>query len=187
MNNDILRRRLLMLAPAGVVALGGAAFWAMLTRMEVGKFDPHSIGDPMLGKPLPEFDLPPLPPSMGFSSKDVLAAAAKGPVLLNFFASWCIPCAAEADVLGELGKHVPVWGIAYRDTAEHTAAFIKQYGNPYARLATDTGTTFIDFGCYGVPESFLIGKNGQIAWHMGGPMTDDVVAGPFAQALKAAA
>ncbi len=173
-----------MLAPAGVVALGGVAFWAMLKRMEVGTFDPHAIGDPMLGKPISNFDLPALAPNTGFSAADVRAAAAKSPLLVNFFASWCIPCAAEADVLAEIAKQVPVWGIAYKDTAEHSSAFLKQYGNPYARIGTDSGATFIDFGCYGVPESFMIGRDGRIAWHLGGPFVDPKQVGP---ALKAAA
>ena len=109
------------------------------------------------------------------------------PILLNFFASWCVPCAAEADVLAEVSKQLPVWGIAYKDAPEKTAAFLTQYGNPYARMGADTGGTFIDFGCYGVPESFLIARDGRIAWHIGGPLTDDVVRERLSPALKAAA
>jgi len=182
-----IRRRTLMLAPAGAVALGGVAFWAMLSRMQTGSFDPHAIGEPMLGKPMPDFTLPPVSKGPGFTASDVRQAAARRPILLNFFASWCIPCAAEADTLGELSKQLPIWGIAYKDAAEKTEAFLTQYGNPYARMAADTGSTFIDFGCYGVPESFLIGRDGRIAWHIGGPLSDDVVRDRLTPALKAAA
>ena len=177
MDSGIARRRLLLLAPLGVVAAGGAAFWAMLDRMQDGRFDPHDIGNPMLGKPMPSFDLPAVPPSQGFSSRDVLAAATKKPLLLNFFASWCIPCASEADSLAALAAQgVQLWGIAYKDKPEKTRAFLDQYGNPYARIAADTtGNTFIDFGLYGVPENFLIDAKGSIAWHLAGPVAEPMI------------
>ncbi len=177
MDTTIARRRLLLLAPLGVVAAGGAAFWAMLARMQDGRFDPHDIGNPMLGKPMPTFDLPAVAPSQGFSSRDVLAAAAKKPLLLNFFASWCIPCASEAESLAALAAQgVQLWGIAYKDKPEKTRAFLDQYGNPYARIAADsTGSTFIDFGLYGVPENFMIDASGKIAWHLAGPVSEPMI------------
>ncbi len=178
MEAGIARRRLLLLAPLGLVAAGGGAFWAMLNRMQEGRFDPHDIGNPMLGKAMPTFDLPGVAPSQGFSSKDVLAAAAKKPVLLNFFASWCIPCASEAEPLAALAAQgVQLWGIAYKDKPEKTSAFLEQYGNPYTHIAADsTGATFIDFGLYGVPENFLINSTGKIAWHLAGPVSDTMIA-----------
>jgi cytochrome c biogenesis protein CcmG/thiol:disulfide interchange protein DsbE len=175
---DIARRRLLLLAPLGVAAAGGVAFFTMLNRMQEGKFDPHDIGNPMLGKHIPDFDLPGLPNTHGFSSKDLIQAAQAQPVLLNFFSSWCIPCASEAGVLDELQKlgGVPIWGIAYKDEAEKTNAFLQHYGNPYARIAADvTGDVFINFGLYGVPENFVIDRKGTIAWHIAGPLSDDVI------------
>ena len=173
----IVRRRLLLLAPLGVVATGGVAFWSMLHRMQAGSFDPHDIGNPMLGKPMPDFDLPPVASGKGFTSRDVRKAALAGPVVLNFFASWCIPCAAEAEALAGLaGRGVAVWGVAYEDKPEKTAAFLNQYGNPYAHLGADqTGNTFIDFGLYGVPENFVIDAAGRIAWHLAGPLSDAVI------------
>ncbi len=173
----IARRRLLLLAPLGVVAAGGAAFWAMLDRMQTGRFDPHDIGNPMLGKQMPTFDLPSVAPGQGFSSADLRAAAAKRPILLNFFASWCIPCASEAEALAVLaGQGVQPWGIAYKDKPEKTRGFLDQYGNPYARIAADsTGRTFIDFGLYGVPESFIIDGTGKIIWHLAGPVSEQVI------------
>ena len=177
MDDAIARRRLLLLAPLGVAAAGGAAFWMMLDRMQTGRFDPHDIGNPMLGKPMPAFDLPGVGDAKGFSSKDVRAAAAIRPVVLNFFASWCIPCAAEAEALSVLaGQGAQLWGIAYKDKAKNTQDFLNQYGNPYARIAADaTGATFIDFGLYGVPESFLVDASGKIVWHLAGPVSEPVV------------
>jgi cytochrome c biogenesis protein CcmG/thiol:disulfide interchange protein DsbE len=168
----------MLLAPLAVAAAGGAAFWAMLTRMQDGKFDPHDIGNPMLGKPIPDFDLPGVASAQGFSSKELIAAAQTQPILLNFFASWCIPCASEAATLDEVQKlgGVPIWGIAYKDAPEKTAKFLDQYGNPYAKIGADaTGSTFINFGLYGVPENFVINRKGIIAWHVAGPLSDDMV------------
>jgi cytochrome c biogenesis protein CcmG/thiol:disulfide interchange protein DsbE len=184
----IARRRLLMLAPFGVVVAGGAAFWAMLDRMREGRFDPHDIGNPMLGKPIPDFTLPAVAAGQGFSSADLRAAAARQPVVLNFFASWCIPCAAEAGALAALqGQGVAIWGIAYKDKPDKTAAFLNQYGNPYARMAADeTGATFIDFGLYGVPESFVIDRAGRIAWHLAGPLSDEVIDRQLIPAIRKA-
>ncbi len=171
-------RRTLLLAPLAVAAGGGIAFWTMLDRMKTGAFDPHDIGNPMLGRPVPAFDLPPLLPNQGFSSTDLVQAARTRPVLLNFFASWCIPCAQEAEALQALaGAGVQLWGIAYKDKPENTRAFLDRYGNPYKRLAADsTGATFIDFGLYGVPENFVIDATGKIAFHVAGGVSAGVMA-----------
>ena len=173
----IARRRLLLLAPLVVVAAGGAAFWTMLDRMEEGRFDPHDIGNPMLGKPIPDFSLQGVAPSIGFSRKDVIAAAQTQPILLNFFMSTCIPCAEEADTLAALSKRgVPIWGIAWEDPVDKAAAFLTRFGNPFGRVAADKdGSTAINFGLYGVPESYLIDRTGRIVWHMAGALNDAVI------------
>jgi cytochrome c biogenesis protein CcmG/thiol:disulfide interchange protein DsbE len=176
-----MNRRLFLLAPLGVAIAGGGAFYAMLTRMQRGSFDPHDIGNPMLNKPMPDFTLP------GFTSADVRAAAKTKPVLLNFFASWCIPCAVEAEAVGSVAAMgVPVWGMCYKDKPDKIAAFLNQYGNPYAKLADDQqGTTFINFGAYGVPESYLIDRDGIIRWHIAGPLSDDSVGSALMPAFRA--
>jgi cytochrome c biogenesis protein CcmG/thiol:disulfide interchange protein DsbE len=145
--------------------------------MEEGRFDPHDIGNPMLGKPMPDFAVSGLAPAAGFSSKDVLAAAQTQPVMLNFFMSTCIPCAEEADTLAALSKRgVPIWGIAWEDPPDKAQAFLTRFGNPFARVGVDhDGNTAINFGLYGVPESYLIDRTGRIVWHMAGALNDELI------------
>lgn len=162
----------MLLAPLGAAAVGGTAFWMLLDRMSEGTYDPHSVPSMLIGKPLPAFSLPGQPPSQGFSSTDVV-----GPALVNFFASWCIPCIQEAPTLMKLKQQgTPIWGIAYKDKTNDTADFLKHYGDPYTRIARDEpGTVAINFGLYGVPETYLVDRSGIVRWRWAGGMSDDVV------------
>jgi cytochrome c biogenesis protein CcmG, thiol:disulfide interchange protein DsbE len=182
-------RRAVMLVPLGIAAAGGFAFWRMLARMETGKFDPHALDNPLVGKPFPAFTLKGLGEAKGFDTAALKTAAAEKPMLVNFYASWCIPCAAEADVLGALAAEgLPVWGIAYKDTVDASAKFLSRYGNPYGRIADDAdGRVAIDWGVYGVPETYLIDKAGVIRWHLAGPLTEDSVRDELRPALRAVA
>ncbi len=173
MSGVVSRRRLLTLAPLGLAGAAGLGFWAMLSGMRGGSFDPHDIQAPVLDRPVPEFDLPGQAPGRGFSSADLRAAT--GPILVNFFASWCIPCVIEAPPLATVAGRLPVWGIAYKDRAQDAAGFVAHTGAPYTRLAADrSGLTAIDWGVSGVPESFLIRPGGVIAWHLAGPITQSL-------------
>ena len=181
------RRRLLALAPLGLASAAGVGFWAMLSGMERGSFDPHDIHAPALDRKVPPFALPDQAPGRGFSSTDLRAQAA--PLLVNFFASWCVPCVVEAPVIASLEGRLPVWGIAYKDRPDDSDGFVRRSGAAsYARLAADrTGFAAIDWGVSGVPESFLIRPGGSIAWHLPGPLTADVVAAellPLAARLR---
>ncbi len=172
-----IRRRLLLLAPLGVAAVGGAGFLAMLNGLNNGRFDPRGVPSPLIGHRIPTFALPAQPPAEeGFGSADLLAAGR--PVLVNFFASWCVPCLAESPVLMQLKAHgVPIWGVAYKDTEKAAAGMLAQNGDPYARLARDApGRVAIDWGLYGVPETFFVDRAGIIRWRWAGPLTDQVVA-----------
>ena len=170
----ISRRRALLAAPLGVAVLGGGAFWAMLRGMETGNFDPRGVPSPITGQHVPQFDLPAQAPGQGFSSADLAAGT---PTLLNFFASWCIPCAQEHPALMALSEAgARIWAIAYKDPADKAAAFIQRHGNPYQRIAADTaGRTAIDFGLSGVPESFLIDGSGVVRWHWANGLSADVI------------
>ena len=173
-NRMMMRRRLLLLAPLGIAAAGGAGFLAMLRGLSTGSFDPRGVPSPLVGRRIPEFSLPAQPPAtQGFGSADLLAAGR--PVLVNFFASWCVPCLAEHPVLMQLSaQKTSVWGIAYKDTA--AAAFLARNGDPYARLARDDpGRVAIDWGVYGVPETFFVDSGGIIRWRWAGPLSDETL------------
>lgn len=172
----VSRRRLVTMAPLGVAVAAGAGFWAMLSGMGRGSFDPHDVHAPALGRAVPDFALPDQAPGHGFSAAALRAAPA--PVLVNFFASWCVPCVVEAPLLAGVAARLPIWGIAYKDQPQDASGFVARTAAPYARLAADAGgTTAIDWGVSGVPESFLVRPGGRIAWHLAGPLTEDIIAG----------
>jgi len=170
------RRTLLYAAPLAVVAAGGAGFYTILRRMQANTYDPHALPSPLIGKHPPAFTLPGLTGGAGFSNTDLLAP--QRPMLVNWFASWCAPCAQEAAMLDQLSQSgLPIWGIAYQDKPDAITAWLNQYGNPYQRLAADpSGLTAINWGVYGVPESYLIDKSGIVRWRWAGAITGDVLA-----------
>ena len=134
----LTRRRALMLVPLGLSAVIGVSFWKMLDRMQSGTFDPHAINNPLVGKPLPDFTLPGIAGGAGFSTADLRAAAAKQPVLVNFFWSNCIPCMQEAETLGALAAEgLPIWGVACKDEPVRLAKFLDRFGNPFQKIADD--------------------------------------------------
>jgi cytochrome c biogenesis protein CcmG/thiol:disulfide interchange protein DsbE len=160
-----MNRRLLLLAPFGLAVAGGASFWTVLQRMKTGEFDPRGLPSQMIGKPVPEFALD------GFTRADILAQ--KAPVVLNFFASWCVPCIDEAPMLVALKQAgVPIWGIAYKDKQPQTEAFLAKNGNPYRRIARDlAGQVGIEWGITGVPETYIIDASGIVRWRYAGPLS----------------
>ncbi len=125
----------------------------------------------MAGKPVPSFTLPAAIPSKpGLASADL----AKGqPRLVNIFASWCVPCIAEAPLLAGLhDEGVTIDGIAIRDRPEDVAAFLVRHGDPFARLGADRDSRVqMAFGSSGVPESFVVDGRGVIRFHHFGPIT----------------
>jgi len=141
----------------------------------IGQGDsPSAIPSVMIDKPAPQFDLPPL-----YDGKAGLSSAGlQGKVtLVNFFASWCIPCRAEHPLLAGLtGKGFVLVGVNYKDKPEDAKAWLDRLGNPYDVLVADRqGQTGIDFGVYGVPESYLIDKQGRIRFKQTGPFTPETI------------
>ena len=179
-----MHRRLMLLLPLGVTGLAGAGLYAMLDRMRAGKFDPRGVPSALIGKPVPSFVLPGQGEGPGFGSAEL--AASGRPVLLNFFASWCVPCVAEAPVLLALQRSgQQLFGIAYKDKPEATEAFLRQHGNPYMRVGRDAlGTVAIDFGLYGVPETYLIDPAGIVRGRWAGGLTTQILRQELLPMLK---
>ncbi len=151
------RRALLLWLPL-------ALFIGLATAFVLGlhKPDDGTIVSKMVGATVPDFTL-----AAAADGIPPLAAAdlkGQGPHLVNFFASWCVPCAGEAPVLAALAaQHVPIVGIAVRDRPAAVAAFLARNGNPYRRIGSDRlGQVEIDFGSSGVPETFVVDGKGMI-------------------------
>jgi cytochrome c biogenesis protein CcmG/thiol:disulfide interchange protein DsbE len=165
------RRRLLLALPAtGFVALAGMFAWE-LSR------DPSTLPSTLIGRTVPEFSLPPVEGrTLGLSSGDL-----KGKVsLVNFFASWCVPCRVEHPLFLDLHKKgaVPIHGINYKDRPEDAARWLNQRGDPYTRTGADLdGRVGIDWGVYGLPETFVIDAGGRIAYKHIGVLTEQALAG----------
>ncbi|GBQ10520.1 redoxin family protein [Swaminathania salitolerans] len=159
------RRRLLMALPVAGAGALGLGCWKILSSMEEGGFDPRAIRTEAMRHPLPDFSLGGLPGAgEGFDTRTLSRTGE--PVLVNFFASWCIPCVAEMDALRKIARFLPIWGIAYKDRPEDARRFVLRDGSPYRRIGLDPdGMTAIEWGVTGVPESFLVLPGGHIAWH----------------------
>jgi len=162
-------------------------FLLFLGIFATGLIKPESkiIPSKMVGKPLPEFALPPgAPGSQGLSSGDF---AQGRPRLLNVFASWCVPCAAEAPQLMQLAQAgVKIDAIAVRDRPQDVAGFLGRWGNPYDRIGSDVQSSVqIAMGSAGVPETFVVDGKGVIRHqHIGEIRPEDVPA--ILAAVKAA-
>src|SRR5690242_20559128 len=165
------RGRLLMLLPL-IVFLGLAAlFW-----LRLGNGDPSRIPSALIGHPAPQVALPALDGLVndGAQVPGLDPAAFKGKVsLVNVWASWCIPCHDEAPLLTELGKdkRLQMIGINYKDTADNARRFLGRYGNPFGAVGVDgNGRAGIEWGVYGVPETFIVGREGTILYKLVGPI-----------------
>ncbi|MBT9541294.1 DsbE family thiol:disulfide interchange protein [Thiobacillus sp.] len=153
-----------------------AVFIAMLVFLGVGlKLDPHEVPSPLIDKPAPVFRLQTLDtPSRLMTSEDM-----RGQVwLLNVWASWCGGCREEHPVLVEFAKTraVPIVGLDYKDQPDDARRWLDNLGNPYVTSVSDAdGRTGIEFGVYGVPETFVIDKAGIIRHKQIGPITPEVL------------
>jgi cytochrome c biogenesis protein CcmG/thiol:disulfide interchange protein DsbE len=166
------RRNLIVLLPLVVFLALAALFFFRL-----GSGDPSRIPSALIGRPAPEATLPPLAGLMrdGVPVPGIAPGDFKGPVtLLNVWASWCGPCREEAPLLMKLAedKRIRIVGINYKDNPGNARRFIGRYGNPFSAVGTDlAGRASIDWGVYGVPETFLIGRDGRIAYKLVGEIT----------------
>jgi DsbE subfamily thiol:disulfide oxidoreductase len=166
-------RRLLFLLPVAVFAALIGFFAYRLVLIGRGA-TPDLIPSALIGKPAPQFDLPPLlADKPGLKTADLAGKV----TVINIFASWCVPCRAEHPLLAELkGKGAMLAGIAYKNKPEDAKAWLGEMGDPYDALAADAeGRTAIDFGVYGVPESYLVDKQGIIRFKQTGPLTPEAI------------
>ena len=172
---SLKRRHFWFGLPLLAAGAGGAGFYAILRRMRAGTYNPHSLPSPLIGHYPPAFNLPGVDGQRGFSNQTLLTLPQ--PILINWFASWCLPCQQEAGLLRQLAAAgVTIWGIAYEDSPAAIAAYLRQFGNPYQRLARDqSGLTAINWGVYGVPETYFIDKNGIVRLRYAGPLDDSVL------------
>ncbi len=157
-----------------VIALG--IFAALVALLAVGlTLNPREVPSPLVGKPAPQFELPQLyDPQKSFSNKDVAGRV----WLLNVWASWCVACREEHATLVELSRThvVPIYGLNYKDERKDGIPWLKQMGDPYVLSIYDLdGRLGIDYGVYGVPETFLIDKRGVIRYKRIGPVTPEVL------------
>jgi cytochrome c biogenesis protein CcmG/thiol:disulfide interchange protein DsbE len=169
--------RWLAFAPLAVLAA-----LALLFGVYGLNHDPKVEPRALVGKPLPEVSLP----SLDDGRPVRLADAAKGPVLVNVFASWCAPCEIEAPVLVDLKRQgVRIVGIAYKDAPPNTEAFLARLGDPYdARLVDRDGRAGIELGVTGVPETYLVGADGMILDKHSGPLTPEIAQAMLAKAPR---
>jgi cytochrome c biogenesis protein CcmG, thiol:disulfide interchange protein DsbE len=168
------RSRILVLIPL-IAFLALAA----LFMLRLGAGDPSRIPSALIGQPAPATLLPPLPgiERDGVPLPGINSAAFVGQVtLLNVWSSWCIPCRDEAPLLIQLAtdQRIRVWGLNYKDQPENARRFLGRFGNPFvANGVDDNGRAAIEWGVYGVPENFLIGRDGRISYKLIGPITED--------------
>jgi cytochrome c biogenesis protein CcmG, thiol:disulfide interchange protein DsbE len=164
-----MARKLLFLLPV-------VLFGVLMIAFAVGlRHDPHLLPSALIDRPAPDFALPGLYESAGGLSREDLGGRV---TLVNFFASWCAPCREEHQELMALGRlpGVTLDGIAYKDKPEDSRRFLERLGNPFGRIGVDrNGTTAIDFGVYGVPETYVVDGIGHIRYRHVGPLTAEDV------------
>ena len=182
------RRRLVVLVPLGLFAGLTLLF---LFRL-LGPTDHSVLPSVLIGHPAPQTNLPPVAglvrdgqPVPGLSTADF----AGNVTVLNVWASWCLPCRDEAPVLMKLAadKRIRLVGINYKGSPDNARRFLGRFGNPYVASGADVnGRVGIEWGVYGVPENFIIGRDGKIAYKLVGPLTDENLQGVFMPEIEKA-
>jgi cytochrome c biogenesis protein CcmG/thiol:disulfide interchange protein DsbE len=179
--------RLLLLLPLLVLIGLAALFWIRL-----GAGDPSQLPSALIGRPVPQTNLPPVAglthngtPVPGINATDFAGHV----TLVNVWASWCVPCHDEAPLLVTLANdaRIRVVGINYKDDPDNARRFLGRYGNPFAASGADSsGRAAIEWGVYGVPETFVVGKDGKIAFKLVGPITPQSLQAQLMPAIERA-
>lgn len=169
------------LIPAAVFLIMAGLF-----LMAVFRGDPSRVPSALIGRDVPEFSLPPIPgvDRPGLATSDFGGGQ---PVIVNVWASWCVPCRDEYPVLDALKRmtQTPIYGLNYKDSAEAARGFLEELGNPFTRIGSDTkGRVSIDWGVYGVPETYIVDGKGQITYKHVGPLTLEIVTSEILPLLR---
>jgi cytochrome c biogenesis protein CcmG/thiol:disulfide interchange protein DsbE len=165
-------------------ALAGFLFYAMHLQERNPE---NALPSALIGKPVPKLALQPLDAAtQGFGPEELAAGHV---TVVNVFASWCAPCRSEAPVLARLGREpgLTLYGLVQKDSPSNIRAFLAENGNPFRRIALDAdGRASIEWGVYGVPETFVVDGRGIVRARIVGEITDDVLANQLMPAVAAA-
>lgn len=172
----------LVLLPVIVFAALAALFWKGLSGT------PNQIPSALINKPVPDFVLNPVPGlgTAGFSDEDLKTGKV---TVINVWASWCAPCRVEHPLLTEMARRadIQLFGMNYKDEPQNAVEFLNTLGQPFAAVGMDRdGRTGIDFGVYGVPETFIVDGQGMIRYKHIGPLTAESIAGEMAREIEKA-
>ncbi|SHF20872.1 cytochrome c biogenesis protein CcmG, thiol:disulfide interchange protein DsbE [Ruegeria intermedia] len=180
-------KRILAFLPIGIaVILGGFLLWGLNPDR-----DPNEIPSVLISQPVPAFDLPPVEglDTPGLSSTDLAENDGSAPIVVNVFASWCVPCRAEHAVLTRMVREdgIRLMGINYKDKPQDARKWLDDLGNPYERIGSDLdGRAGIEWGISGVPETFVIDGAGTVVFRFVGPVLGDEAIGKLRTALEQA-
>jgi cytochrome c biogenesis protein CcmG/thiol:disulfide interchange protein DsbE len=178
--------RALYLLPVLIFAGIAGAFGAYLAL----GIQPQELPSSLIDRPAPSFALPDLPgrlpakPTGGLSTADL---EKDGPLLVNFYASWCVPCRAEHPMITRLAEQegITIHAVSYKDRPEASAAWLRELGDPFSRIGLDlNGRAGIDWGITGVPETFIIDREGRVRLRHQGPITREVLEEKIRPVLK---
>jgi cytochrome c biogenesis protein CcmG, thiol:disulfide interchange protein DsbE len=182
------RPKAALILPLVLVALLLSLLFVALPNSD----EPQVLPSALIGKPVPDFALPALSavpgesgPVAGLSSAQLKTGKV---ILLNVWASWCAPCIAEHPLLTGISQQgIPIYSINYKDKPDAARRFLTNHGNPFRAIGADeNGFTAIDFGVYGVPETFVIDGEGRIAYRFPGPLTPEILAQKIMPAIRKA-
>lgn len=170
-----------------LVYLPPLLFVALAALFAGGMFreDPDALPSVLVGRAAPSLDVAPL---AGLPVLDASRLASDGPKIVNFWASWCAPCRVEHPQLMALAEEgVPVFGVNYKDDPEKAVGFLEELGDPYTAVGTDaSGRVALEWGVYGVPETYVVDGDGNVVLRFAGPVTESILENRIRPAIEAA-
>lgn len=174
-----MAKPLMFLPPVLFVGLAALFYTGM------GREDPEGIPSALIGREAPAVQVTALGDDAPFDDASLREPGVK---LVNFWASWCAPCRAEHPLLEELAEEgIPILGVNYKDDPAKALGFLEELGNPYAAIGADSGRMAIDWGVYGVPETYVIDGDGKIVLRFAGPITRQELERTLRPAIESAA